>query len=57
MIAAVFRFAVEFLRLNPRLAFGLSEAQLFSVVLFGAGLAGFLMLARRTGSAGAQPTA
>lgn len=57
MIAAVFRLAVEILRLNPRLAFGLSEAQLFAIVLFGAGLAGFLWLARRTGPAGAQPKA
>jgi phosphatidylglycerol:prolipoprotein diacylglycerol transferase len=34
MMASVFRFSVEFLRLNPRILFGLSEAQLISVALF-----------------------
>lgn len=34
MMSSVFRFSVELLRLNPRLLFGLSEAQLISVVLF-----------------------
>lgn len=47
MLAATFRFAVEFLRLNPRLLFGLSEAQLFSIVLFLVGLAGMIILDRR----------
>jgi phosphatidylglycerol---prolipoprotein diacylglyceryl transferase len=57
MIAALFRFLVEFLRLNPRLALGLSEAQLFSVLLFVAGAVGLALLTRRSGSAGAQATA
>ncbi len=34
MLSSVFRFSVEFLRLNPRLLFGLSEAQLIAVPLF-----------------------
>jgi phosphatidylglycerol:prolipoprotein diacylglycerol transferase len=48
MLASVFRFVVEFLRLNPRLAWGLSEAQLFSVGLFLLGLAGLLFLHGKT---------
>jgi phosphatidylglycerol:prolipoprotein diacylglycerol transferase len=47
MLAGTFRFGVEFLRLNPRLLFGLSEAQLFSIVLFIVGLAWVLFLWRR----------
>jgi phosphatidylglycerol:prolipoprotein diacylglycerol transferase len=39
MMASAFRFAIEFLRLNPRLLFGLSEAQLISAVLFIVGAA------------------
>lgn len=54
ILAGVFRFAVEFLRLNPRLAFGLTEAQIFSVILFSAGIAGLVLLRRRAGGAGAQ---
>jgi len=33
------RFAVEFIRINPRIAFGLTEAQLIAIVLFVAGAA------------------
>jgi len=47
MLSSTFRFAVEFLRLQPRIAFGLSEAQLFSVAIFALGVAGFMILARR----------
>jgi phosphatidylglycerol:prolipoprotein diacylglycerol transferase len=46
MLSSLFRFSVEFLRLNPRLLFGLSEAQLISVPLFFAGLAGAYLLDR-----------
>ncbi|MEW6511621.1 MAG: prolipoprotein diacylglyceryl transferase [Bacteroidota bacterium] len=46
MLSTVFRFSVEFLRLNPRLLFGLSEAQLIAVPLFVAGLIGFYLLGR-----------
>jgi len=47
MLSSAFRFSVEFLRINPRLLAGLSEAQLFSVVLFLVGLAGFTLLGRK----------
>lgn len=47
VLASVFRFSVEFLRLQPRIAFGLSEAQLFSIVLFVLGIAGIIILRRR----------
>jgi phosphatidylglycerol:prolipoprotein diacylglycerol transferase len=47
MLSCAFRFSVEFLRLNPRLLFGLSEAQLISVPLFFAGLAGAYFLERK----------
>lgn len=38
ILTGVFRLLVEFIRLNPRIAFGLSEAQLLSVVFIFAGL-------------------
>jgi phosphatidylglycerol:prolipoprotein diacylglycerol transferase len=41
MLAATFRFLVEFLRLQPRLAAGLSEAQLFAIAFFVLGLVAF----------------
>ncbi len=47
MLSSVFRFSVEFLRLNPRMMFGLSEAQLISIVVFVAGLLLSIMLDRR----------
>jgi len=40
------RFSVEFIRLNPRLLFGLSEAQLISVVLFTVGAIGLIYYAK-----------
>jgi len=44
MVSSIFRFSIEFLRLNPRLFFGLSEAQLISIPLFLLGIAGFRYL-------------
>src|SRR5262245_27323189 len=44
LVASVFRFGVEFLRLQPLFAFGLSEAQLISIVLFLVGLAGLFFI-------------
>jgi phosphatidylglycerol:prolipoprotein diacylglycerol transferase len=44
VLAAVERFAIEFLRVNPRLLFGLSEAQLVALVLMVVGTALFLRL-------------
>ena len=40
ILAGTERLLVEFIRLNPRLLFGLSEAQLISVVLIALGIAG-----------------
>jgi phosphatidylglycerol---prolipoprotein diacylglyceryl transferase len=47
VLASIFRFTIEFWRLNPRLAFGLTEAQLIAVCLFLLGLAGTGILFRR----------
>jgi phosphatidylglycerol---prolipoprotein diacylglyceryl transferase len=41
------RFAVEFLRLNPRFVFGLSEAQLISALLIVAGIIGMSRLSKK----------
>lgn len=38
ILSGISRFGIEFMRLNPRIAFGLSEAQLISVVLIGIGV-------------------
>ncbi len=51
MLSAVFRFFVELLRINPRILFGLSQAQLFSVVLFFTGLIVMRILDRRRAAA------
>jgi phosphatidylglycerol---prolipoprotein diacylglyceryl transferase len=47
MLASVFRFTVEFWRLNPKVWLSLSEAQVLAVVLFLIGLAGAYALRRR----------
>jgi len=47
LLSSTFRFSVEFLRLNPRLLFGLSEAQLISVGLFLLGIAGLAYFHRK----------
>ncbi len=44
VFAGAERFLVEFIRLNPRLLFGLSEAQLWSIPMMIGGLIGFLYL-------------
>jgi phosphatidylglycerol:prolipoprotein diacylglycerol transferase len=41
MLAGIERFMIEFLRPNPRIIFGLSEAQLISLVLIALGLFGW----------------
>lgn len=52
MLASTFRFIVEFLRLQPKLLFGLSEAQLIAIVLFVVGFAGMKYLdSKRAGTA------
>ncbi len=47
MFAGLERLLVEFIRLNPRLLFGLSEAQLVSIPLILIGIAGFFYLTRQ----------
>jgi phosphatidylglycerol:prolipoprotein diacylglycerol transferase len=46
VLAGVERFSVEFLRLNPRLFLGLSEAQIFAVILAIIGAIGLTSLKR-----------
>lgn len=41
MLAGLERFSIEFIRLNPRILFGLSEAQIVSAILMLCGLFGF----------------
>jgi prolipoprotein diacylglyceryltransferase len=41
MLAGIERFAIEFLRPNPRIVFGLSEAQLIALALIAIGLFGW----------------
>jgi phosphatidylglycerol:prolipoprotein diacylglycerol transferase len=51
------RFAVEFIRINPRIAFGLTQAQLIAIVLFCMGVAILVRAARaRPAFAGVQQT-
>jgi phosphatidylglycerol:prolipoprotein diacylglycerol transferase len=45
IMISIERFSVEFIRLNPRLLFGLSEAQLISVGLFTVGVVGTIYYA------------
>lgn len=47
VLAGVERFSIEFLRLNPRLLFGLSEAQIISVFMIIVGSFGFQYLKKR----------
>jgi phosphatidylglycerol---prolipoprotein diacylglyceryl transferase len=47
VLAAASRFLVEFIRLNPRILFGLSEAQLIATVMAAVGIAGFILLWRK----------
>ncbi len=49
IFAGVERLSIEFIRLNPLLLFGLSEAQLISVVLIIVGIIGFVYLAMNKG--------
>ena len=46
MLASTFRFLVEEVRLNPRITFGLTEAQLMSAALFLLAVGGLLLLNR-----------
>ena len=44
VLSSFSRFLVEFLRLNPRILFGLSEAQIIAIVIFTIGMTGFIYL-------------
>ena len=46
MLSGSARFLVEFIRLNPRIVFGLSEAQLISAIVFFIGVIGFSYVSR-----------
>ncbi|MBI3787624.1 MAG: prolipoprotein diacylglyceryl transferase [Ignavibacteriales bacterium] len=48
IFAGAERFVIEFFRLNPRMAFGLSEAQLIAVVLIAVGLYGWTYFSKHT---------
>jgi prolipoprotein diacylglyceryltransferase len=45
MLVGVCRFVVEFVRINPRIVLGLSEAQLISTAMIMIGALGWLMSA------------
>ncbi len=47
ILSGTARFLVEFIRLNPRMLFGLSEAQLIAFVMVACGIAGLLILSRK----------
>jgi phosphatidylglycerol---prolipoprotein diacylglyceryl transferase len=47
MLASLFRFLVEFLRLQPKILWGLSEAQYIAIALFIIGFAGMKLLEHR----------
>ncbi len=48
ILAGTERLLVEFIRLNPRLLFGLSEAQLISIILIAVGIIGFSYFQQRS---------
>ncbi len=52
ILSGAARFLVEFIRINPRVAFGLSEAQIISLVMIAVGFVAWPLLSRR-----AQPVA
>jgi phosphatidylglycerol:prolipoprotein diacylglycerol transferase len=47
IFAGIERFFIEFIRLNPKLMFGLSEAQLISILMIIIGSAGFYYFANK----------
>ncbi|MBI5472918.1 MAG: prolipoprotein diacylglyceryl transferase [Ignavibacteriae bacterium] len=51
VMSSLFRFSIEFLRLNPRLLWGLSEAQLIGIVLFALGVGWILLLRKKMATA------
>ena len=55
VFAGVERFVVEIIRVNPIVAFGLSQSQLISVGLVAAGLVGLAVTTRRAATPAAAP--
>jgi prolipoprotein diacylglyceryltransferase len=53
VLSGIERFCIEFIRLNPRILFGFTEAQLIALALIVAGLAGAWHLSRRAPDAAA----
>ena len=47
VLSGVARFFVEFIRLNPKILFGLSEAQVLSIVMVAVGGAGYSLLTKK----------
>jgi phosphatidylglycerol:prolipoprotein diacylglycerol transferase len=47
ILISIERFSIEFIRLNPRILFGLSEAQLISVLLFIFGVLGLIYFEKK----------
>jgi len=56
VIAGFSRFMVEFIRLNPSLAFGLTEAQLVALGMVVAGVAGWIFFSKRSPEQNFKPT-
>jgi phosphatidylglycerol:prolipoprotein diacylglycerol transferase len=46
ILSSISRFLVEFIRLNPRIMLGFSEAQIISVIVFIIGVVGFIYLSK-----------
>jgi prolipoprotein diacylglyceryltransferase len=54
MLAGIERFAIEFLRPNPRFIFGLSEAQLIALILLAIGMFGWWKFTTTSTTSSAQ---
>lgn len=46
ILSSISRFLIEFIRLNPRILLGLSEAQIISILGFGIGFIGFMYFSK-----------
>jgi phosphatidylglycerol---prolipoprotein diacylglyceryl transferase len=55
ILSGAARFAVEFIRINPRILWGLSEAQLFALVMIALGLYGIWFVDKRLVRQAARP--
>ena len=47
ILSSLSRFLVEFIRLNPRILMGLSQAQIISIVIFSIGMTGYIYLTKQ----------